>query len=691
MTTVHKRFAPVLALATTAFFGSISGEGPYASAATPPAYDPVHGLILRGTIVTMDDRHTVIPNGSVLVRNDRIVALWQGPRAPAGTPIGDAVSIDLGPKALIFPGMINLHNHPTYNTVALWPAPTSHVQPDQGRPNGTEPYANRYQWNRMFGREPPEGARLIAAPQTALTSDQALNLSAEVVKYAEVKSLVGGETSLQGAPSQEATDNLLARNVDSTNFGRARIFSSVEPIATATATDMANLLGAIQFGAVDAWLVHLAEGVKDGDRRPGDPVSSRAEFAVLKADGLLSDSTVLVHGVALEREDFAAMRAAPSLRADHSGDGLGAKLVWSPLSNLLLYGRTTSVYDALAENVLVSLGTDWSPSGLRNLLGELKIADIALRDPAILGSSRSLIPSLSVDGRTDDAAEEAERSLDQVLVDMVTRNPAKTVRWYDELGSIETGKTADLFVITEPQGPGSAGARRGMPHSPYRSLIDATESDVHLVLVGGEPLVGDAVLMQQLKPGDNETIPASCECNQKAIDVTKPGVPKGDQTLATILGLLNDSLVALGGDHPPAGGGPADDSNTYSYLLTHVPLPFPMTDAQFRQFVLTPAAGTVGGKLNLERLTLPPIFVSDDDFFFDVLANRLSSVTGLLDDSTPPFKLYPSNANHVVGGKNPFASDLFEERWYPLSRQGASRDLGQVNACFSASALVCER
>ena len=64
-----------------------------------------------------------------------------------------------------------------------------------------------------------------------------------------------------------------------------------------------------------------------------------------------------------------------------------------------------------------------------------------------------------------------------------------------------------------------------------------------------------------------------------------------------------------------------------------------MTDAQFMQLVLIPEAGTIGGKLNLERLTLTPLFTIDDQFFFDVLGDRINSVTGLLDDPTPPFKL----------------------------------------------------
>src|SRR5262249_6746502 len=151
---------------------------------------------------------------------------------------------------------------------------------------------------------------------------------------------------------------------------------------------LAGLLAGMSNGQGDAWLVHLAEGVRDGDRRPRDVVSSRAEVDVLEAKGLLTDMTVIVHGTRPQRADLAAMRAAPTIRLDGIGDGRGAKLVWSPLSNLLLYGNTTNVYEALAEGVLVSLGTDWTPSGSRTLLEELKIADVALRDRRVLGGSR---------------------------------------------------------------------------------------------------------------------------------------------------------------------------------------------------------------------------------------------------------------------------------------------------------------
>ena len=46
---------------------------------------------------------------------------------------------------------------------------------------------------------------------------------------------------------------------------------------------------------------------------------------------------------------------------------------------------------------------------------------------------------------------------------------------------------------------------------------------------------------------------------------------------------LRDALNAMGGDNPPEGGGPADDSNTYIYLKAHIPGASSLTDAQFRQ------------------------------------------------------------------------------------------------------------
>jgi len=623
-------------------------------------FDPARGILLRGTVVTMDAAGRILHNGSVLVRNERIVATWQGPNAPSGVTIGNAAVIDLGPKALIFPGLINLHDHPTYDTLELWPTPASHVQAALGRPRGTEPYANRYQWNQVGITSPPEFRRLVDNPQRLLTLAIGLNLSPEAEKYAEAKAIMGGDTAIQGA--DPTLGNVLIRNIHGINFGRARIESWVPSIDTLNGTELSGLLDRMHDSEVDAWLVHLAEGVRDSQRRALDSFSSRAEFTTLISKGLLTDSTVIIHGNGLEPDDFVAMRAAGSARADGSGDGLGAKLVWSPLSNLLLYGQTALVYHALHADVLVSLGTDWSPSGSRNLLDELKIADIALRDPRLLGAYRDLIPTLSTVGKSDDQREDAEIELDKLLVAMVTTNPAKTLRWDHEVGSIGPGKFADLLVITKPQHPSA----EDLPNSPYRNLIDATEQDVRLVLVNGEPRAGDIALMDLLKPGDYEVVTSPAGWFRKAIDVTNYAAPQGTETFAQIERTLRDGLYAMGGDNPPLDGGPAQNSNTYSYLKSHVAggAASGFSDMQFRQLLTFFFGLAPNSRLNIEGIRLAPLLVEDDNFYFHQLGAEVFAGSGLVADDKPPFMLYLANFNQVQALGNPFAAADYRDRYF---------------------------
>jgi 5-methylthioadenosine/S-adenosylhomocysteine deaminase len=628
-----------------------------ADAAVPAAsapWDLARGLLIDGaTVVTMDDHHSVIPHGRVLVRNGRIIAVWSGPRPPDGVTIGDPTIVEAGPQDLLFPGLINLHSHPNDNFVDAWLPPSSHAIPEQGKA-GSDSYDNRHEWGGSSPTSPPELRRLVANPRDVLGEDLGLGLHGEIVKYAEVAAILGGETAIQGASPDPQSDGVLIRNVDNDVFNTRIAPPRVASIGSFTGTELTTFLDAMRQGRYDAWMVHLAEGVRDTDRRAGDSFSSRAEFATLKAKGLLTDMTVIIHGTALERSDFAEMRAAPTIRTDGIGDGLGAKLVWSPLSNLLLYGKTTNVYDALAERVLVSLGTDWTPSGSRTLLDELKVADIALRDPRLLGAGRDEVPAFAIAGKDGHERQLADDALDQTLVDMVTRNPAITLRWSDKVGSVEAGKIADLLLIRRPpQSP-----TLGSPPTVYRDLINATERNVRLVLVG-EPLAGDTQLMSMLKPGDCEIVTSTAGGFAKAVDVTTAAsVPNGDETLAQITSKLQAGLTALGGDNPPAGGGPGPVTNTYSYLKAHVAggAAAELPDPVFRGLLAANVGVLPDGSLNLERIQLDPLFEADDDFLGHILQGDIDPDTGLIADTTPPYKLYPANLNQIGPHGNPLVS-----------------------------------
>jgi len=610
-------------------------------------------ILLEGTVVTMNAAREVIRNGRVLVRDGRIAAVWQGGNVPDDVDLTGVERAPLSPQALIFPGLINLHDHPFFDMLPIWQPPSSHQQPASGRPLGTEPYANRYQWNTGPGQA-PETLRLTTNPSTLMTQLSGLGRAVEVIKFAKARMILGGTTTTQGGGSDAAYDSLLSRNVENLHFGRRRIVSRVPAIAAMSATDNANLSAAMSAGLVDAFLVHLAEGVRDSDRRPGDAVSSRAEFANLKARNLLNDTAVVVHGVGLEPQDFIEMAHAPAARADGAGDGRGAKLVWSPLSNLLLYGKTAAIYDALAAGVLVSLGTDWTPSGSPNLLTELKVADRALRDPALLGDRRHLVPALTSGHAGTKASGAAEAALDRVLVEMVTINPAMIARWDDQVGSIEQGKAADLLVI-EPGG--RVAGHSGIPESVYRRLIDATEQDVQLVMVGGAVQAGDVNVMSALKPGDFEVVGSSTGCFEKAIDVTAPVLPKGNQSLTEVSALVTDGLQALGGDNPPVGGGPSSPlANTWSYLKARIPGAAALPDLTFNFALVSFFGMTPAGQVNLEAIAPPPLFTVDDHWWFSTIEAA--------PNAAPPYAAYAANYNQLTSSPNPFAAELFRERWY---------------------------
>jgi cytosine/adenosine deaminase-related metal-dependent hydrolase len=139
-------------------------------------------------------------------------------------------------------------------------------------------------------------------------------------------------------------------------------------------------------------------------------------------------------------------------------------LIWSPRSNLELYGDTTDVRTAKKSEVKIALAPDWSPSGSDGALEELNYA-------AVWNA-----------GQTPKVFTDAE------LVYMVTVNPAKLARLDDKIGSLKPGYFADLLVVGSQE------------TDPYRALLNARPTDVRLVVVGGSPVYGDEDLMQGLAP-----------------------------------------------------------------------------------------------------------------------------------------------------------------------------------------------
>ena len=138
-------------------------------------------IALIGTILLPDQN---ITNGTLLIVGRHIEA------AGVKVSIPDNAII-LHTNGLILPGLIDLHNHLTWNILPRW--------------KPTEEFGSRYDWQKK-----PIYRTLIQAPHQGLIE---AGLSCEMQRYAEVKAITQGATSVIGS-LRRACNRGLARNLD---------------------------------------------------------------------------------------------------------------------------------------------------------------------------------------------------------------------------------------------------------------------------------------------------------------------------------------------------------------------------------------------------------------------------------------------------------------------------------------------
>ena len=424
--------------------------------AKKPPIDPLTGpkLALTGRVVTMDDdfRHAR-PRHGLHRTQGGIVAVQDAAQAAAGG-LRDDARVDVG--GTIFPGLIELHNHLAYNALSLWHVPRL--------------FTNRGQWGGT-----PEYQRLVTGPMKVLGLTE--DVMPSLVRYVECKCLVGGVTTSQGI---ELFSNAgarryyrgIVRNVEQTD--EPDLPEAVTRIADVDAKSPERFLARLK--KQTCLLLHLSEGVDQ---------TARKHFRALQLpDGEWAITSALagIHCAGLLNEDFRIF------------GGRNASMVWSPMSNLLLYGATSRVKSARANGVRIGLGSDWAVSGSKNLLGELKVARLA--------------------------SDEMDTGFtDRDLVAMATRDAASILGWQNVLGSLRPGARADMIVVDGTSG------------DPYEALVRAAETDLSLVMINGVPRFGTTTLMTALgADGERVTIGGRQRMlfmNQESADEVVAGISLG--------------------------------------------------------------------------------------------------------------------------------------------------------------------
>ena len=521
-----------------------------------PVIDPATGpqIVLRGQIVTMDGTRRVIQDGLLYIDKGSIVAV-----TPTGapTPPGFEGVAVVNTQGTILPGLIELHNHLSYNLLRIWAVPRK--------------YSNRGQWAGI-----PEYRSTISGPMKVL--GQRPDLLAPLARYVECKCLLGGTTTSQGI---ELFSNAgarrfyrgIVRNVEQTND--PNLPEAGTRIPDVDAKDAQSFLARIS--QKKCYLLHLAEGLDK---------TARNHFLSLQfkpGQWAIAPSLAGIHCAALQKEDFDVMAAK------------GASMIWSPLSNMLLYGDTARVADALESGVRIGIGSDWSPSGSKNLLGELKVAHLYSQ------TNGGLLSDLQI-------------------IELATIQAAAILGWQEHLGSLEVGKCADLIVLDSK------------PQNPYGVLVKATERSIQLVMINGVPRCGTPTLMQQLGiEGENFTVGGNARVLNLVQATEDPDVSPIPLKLAKTR--LTKALKSLPNLPPPplAKRAPTAQPLTWSLALDEL-VPTGMDVRPHLPFAGHPTVTEAKGKASakdpvLTPLTLDPITVVDDSDFL----NRIAKETNLPD------------------------------------------------------------
>lgn len=385
-------------------------------------------LILAGQVGPMDPADPQASfQGRVFLGDDGLVAAVQPTAQPRPAGFANTPEIDVG-NSYIYPGLIDLHSHIGYATLPLWTEPTQET-----------PFLHHNRWPDADSYRPdviwPSYLVAVGAPEALLV-------------YAQVRALAGGTTAIQGWPSRNRNPvNRLVRNIDDEDLGTGNKTLFRTSTLTLDNDELLNRADHLDDG--EGFIYHCGEG------QAKSIVTS--EFDDLALTNCLRDKLVAIHLTALDEEGFRRWDERARLANDN---GPGA-VVWSPFSNLWLYGQTTDVLAAAGHNVTVCLGSDWGPSGTKNLLGELKTARL-WSDHAALGMS---------------AFE---------LATMVTAAPGDILArcWPTQAGRLVPGAVADVAVMASRD------------PDPWENLIVAREEDVRLVVVGGEARYGTKALME---------------------------------------------------------------------------------------------------------------------------------------------------------------------------------------------------
>jgi 5-methylthioadenosine/S-adenosylhomocysteine deaminase len=430
----------------------INSSLPHVSAEA--ARERVDLIVLGGTIVTMDGQRRVIDSGAIAVSRGRVSAI--GPRDEIENKYQARETIDARGR-IIVPGLINGHTHipmtlfrgladdldlQDWLTKYIFPAEAKNVSEEFVRAGtrlglaemirgGTTTYCDMYYFEDAIADETSKAGVRGVLGETVIDFAVADNkTNAEAMAYVEkfVKHWQGSELIVPAiAPHAPYT-------VSEDHLKAIRAFSdrTGAPIVT-----------------------HISETKREVD----DSIKAKGARPIdyLARIGFLSDRVIAAHVVWPSEEELALLKR------------LGVGVVHNPQSNMKLASGVAPVPKMLAAGLRVGLGTDGAASN--NDLNMWEEMDTAAKLHKVFTGDPKVI-----------SAQEA--------FELVTIRGAEALHLEKEIGSIETGKRADIVILERDD-------LNQIPlYNVYSDLVYATKAwDVLTVIINGRVVMRDRKLL----------------------------------------------------------------------------------------------------------------------------------------------------------------------------------------------------
>lgn len=408
-------------------------------------------LIKNATIVTVDPARRVIPNGALVVRDDRITDIGPSDEVERYNPSVDRV-IDATHR-VVMPGFISTHNHLGYSIFRGRAEDIGHVAV-QGLYVPMSTILARDERAVLANLSTTE--LLCGGVTTVLQMEEDADVTAPFVEKVGMRAQLGimahdidvdamnrGEIvfdeAVRDAQLQQSLD--FAESIHGKANGRLQAVFA----ANTASTSSSALLRTLRDSA-DRMGVRVSMHMGIGEAEEVQDVHGTGVFQFCRDNGFLDERAIAVHCYMLDETDIDLMGRA------------GASLAHCPLMNQFR-GCIAPVQDMRAKGVTVGLGIDNYFSDHFDVLRScIAVARIRADDPKVVQSNEVLA--------------------------MATIESAKVMGLDAEIGSLEIGKKADLQIIDT--------RRLGLTpiNDPVRTLVyHGHAKDIETVMVDGRVVV----------------------------------------------------------------------------------------------------------------------------------------------------------------------------------------------------------